>query len=212
MKNAHLDRHHVSHEPPVTMLIPHRKHQEIHGNTPIINELALKMRQYDALVKFSVMVKNWTNSYRREFNEEPIDVGLEQLEKKKRELLEEIKAMIRVELMKVKHIKGLGPRFLAGLLAYAHPCRFPNVGRFLYYCGYTKASKITNRYNRKVAGLVYQITKSLIRHKNEKYYELYIKIKSEQPSSFLPIKKHRIAMNRVGTLFLKDFYHIFKEP
>ena len=199
----------MSYKPSIVELIPHRKHQKIHGNVPIINDLTLKMRQYDKLVKLSVMVKNWMKAYRREFDEEPIDVGLEQIRKKKQEIMKEVKVMIKDELKKVKHIKGLGPRYLAGLLAYAHPKRFQNIGRYLYYCGYTKASKLTKKYSRKVSGLVYQIVESLIRQKDERYYPLYVKIKSEQLSDFPKAKRHRIAMNRVGTLFLKEFYKIF---
>lgn len=168
------------------------------------------MRQYDKMVKLSVMIKNWMKAYKREFDEEPIDVGLKQIQKKKSEVMKEVKPMIKEQLKKVEHIKGLGPRYLAGLLAFAHPKRFPNIGRYLYYCGYTKASKITKKYSRKVSSLVYQIVRSLIRRKDEKYYSLYLKIKEEQLEKYSPIQRHRIAINRVGTTFLKEFYQLFR--
>jgi len=211
MKRTHLVRHHVSYNPPIVIKIPHRIHQEIHGITPKISDLSLKMRQYDKLVQLSVSIKNWMRAYEREFDEVPIDVGLEIIEAKKKELLKEVEKLIKDKIKKVQHIKGLGVRYLAGLLAYAHPKDFPNVGRYLYYCGYTKASKLTKRYNRKVCGLVFQIVETMIKCKDPKYYPLYLKIKSELPREYPKIKRHRIAVNRIGTIFLKDFYHLFHE-
>lgn len=210
-QNTPLDRHHVSYSPPKVVLIPHRGHQRIHNNLPIINPLNLKMRQYDKLVNLCRMIKNWTKAYKREFGEEPIDVGLAELERKKKEILKEVKLLIDDDLAKVQHIKGLGVRYLAGLLAYAHPNRFPNVGRYLYYCGYTNASKITKRYSRKTSSLVHQVAVELIRGKDPKYYPLYLKIKEEQPKDFPKIKKHRIAINKMATIFLKEFYYLFRE-
>jgi hypothetical protein len=209
-KIEYMDRHHVSYNPPKIVLIPHQEHERIHGNIPKVDELNLKMRQYDKLVQLSVMLKNWLYSYQREFRTNPVNIGLEEVEIKKKEALKEIKRMVKNELPKVQHIKGLGVRYLAGLLAYAHPSRFPNVGRYLYYCGYTKASKINGRYNRKVCSLVHQVAKQLIIKKDPKYSPLYLKIKAEQPKQYTKIKKHRIALNRIATLFLKEFYSLFK--
>lgn len=205
-----LVKHHLFYKPTMIELIPHREHQEIHGNIPIINELNLKMRQYDKLVKLSVMIKNWTWAYEREFGETPINLNLEQIEKKKKEMLKKAKPLVKNDLKKVKHIRGLGLRYLAGLLAYAHPNRFPTLHRYLYYCGYTGASKVTKRYNRKVKSLVYQIVKGLIMHRDPVYYQKYLKIKSELSDDYPKHKKDGVARNRVGTLLLKEFYRIFK--
>jgi len=209
--NEHRDRHHISYDPPIIVEIPHRIHQRIHGLVPKASELSLKMRQYDKLVQLSVAIKNWMRAYEREFDEVPINVGLEIIEAKKKELLKEVERLIKDEIKKVQHIKGLGVRYLAGLLAYAHPKDFPNVGRYLYYCGYTKASKLTKRYNRKACSLVFQIVETMIKCKDEKYYPLYLKIKNELPEEYSKIRRHRIAMNRVGTIFLKDLYKLFNK-
>ena len=207
-----LDKHHIMHKPSKIVLIPHRKHEIIHGISPIENELTLKVRQYDMLTKILVAIANRKHAYLREFGLNPINVNTKKLEDKKAQFFkDEIKPLIRKELFKVKHIKGLGPVNLARLLAYAHPNRFPTVGRYLYYCGYTKASKITKRYSRKACSTVYLITTQLIRHKDPKYYPLYLKIKEEQPKEYSKVSKHRIAMNRTATLFLKEFYSLFHE-
>lgn len=52
------DKHHITKDK--TTEIDHKLHQKIHGTEPIISVLNLKMRQYDKLVKLSVMLKNWT--------------------------------------------------------------------------------------------------------------------------------------------------------
>jgi hypothetical protein len=57
---------------------------------------------------------------------------------------------------------------------------------------------------------VHQVAKQLIIKKDPKYYPLYLKIKAEQPKQYTKIKKHRIALNRIATLFLKEFYSLFK--
>lgn len=206
----YTDTHHIN--PTLTALIPHKKHQKLHHNVPVTNDLNLKMRQYDKLVKLSVMFKNWKWAYKREFGQ-LIDISLneEEIEAQKKKVINGLKVLLLDKKEKTKHIKGLGIRYLAGMLAYADPKRFPTVGRYLYYCGYTKASKLTKKYSRKVCSLVYQIVNCMIKAKDERYYHLYLKIKQEQAAEFPKFKKHRIAINRVGTLFLKEFYNLFKE-
>jgi hypothetical protein len=213
MERANLVRHHISYKPSIVKLIPLRQHQEIHGNIPINTDLTLKMRQYDKLVKVSVMMKNWRTSYEKEFGCNPIDIGLEQILNKKKELLKDAKVLIKNDLKKVKHIKGLGIRHLAGLLAYAHPKKFPSLRKYLFYCGFKDGSVATGRYSRKVHSLVHQIVVSLIRCKDDRYYPLYKQIKDDLGRRFSGYSKAKIdgmARNRVGTYFLKEVYKIWE--
>lgn len=205
----YVDKHHISYSPPITQLIPHREHQEIHNNSPVFDELNLKMRQYDKLVQLTTAMKNWIYAYRKEFGEDPIiDISLAEVIKKK--ILREVKFMVKADLQKVKHIKGLGPRYLAGLLAFAHPSRFRTLHRFLLYCGY-KGS--VTRYRRKTKSLVYQIVGNLIMKRDSKYYSLYLRIKHKLSQRFPTYRKGRIdrmARNRTGTLLLKEIYFLFR--
>jgi hypothetical protein len=213
-ENKYVDKHHASHNPLKTFVISHKEHQIIHGLVPIVTPLNLKMRQYDYLTKLSAMTKNWEYSYRREFEDNPVYIGLDALEQKKKMLLKEVRTLIQEDLQKVQHIKGLGIRYLAGLLAYAHPQRFRSLHRYLYYCGYTKASRITWKYNRKVCGLVHQTVISIIRSKDSRYYPLYLKLKKELASKYPLYSKWRIdrmAKNRVGTVLLKELFCIFRK-
>lgn len=210
MEEINLDKHHISYEPAIVKLIPHRHHQEIHGNIPLNNDLTLKMRQYDKLVQLSVMLKNWRFAYKREFSHNPINVGLEKISDKKKQLLKDIKVIVKGDLKKVKHIKGLGLRYLAGLLAYAHPKRFRNLHRFLLYCGY-KGGFL--HYNRKVKSIVNRITIHLIMNKDEHYYPFFLKLKSDLNCRFPKYRKGKIdgmAKNRLGTFLLKEVYQIFR--
>jgi hypothetical protein len=158
------------------------------------------------------MNKNWLRAYERSFGLNPIG-ELKQIDKKKQNVIKDIKSILKDEVKKVKHIKGLGPRYLAGILAYAHPNRFPSLRKFLVYCGYKQSAKVTGRYNRKVCGLVNQIVRSIIIKKDKRYYSLYIKIKDELARDHPDYPKGKIdgmARNRVGTFLLKEIYNIFR--
>ena len=212
-ENIYYDKHHVSHEPRIIRSIPHHEHLKIHHNIPIKNELNLKMRQYEKLVQVSVALKNWLRAYKRDFDENPIEIPLGNLEKKKKQILKEILVLIRDDLKKVKHIKGVGVRYLAGLLAYAHPERFSNLHKFLHYCGRKGSSRISKKYNHKVSSLVHQMTTEAVIHKDQKYYPLYKKIKEDLKTkhpTYSKIKIHSMALNRIGTFLLKEIYSLFK--
>jgi hypothetical protein len=164
------------------------------------------------LIKLSTMIKNWFHAYRRTFGLNPINLELKEIEAKKKSILKDVRGMLKEEHKKVKHIKGFGVRYLAGILAYAHPNRFPSLRKFLVYCGYKQSAKVTRKYNRKVCGLVNQLVKSVIMHKDEKYYPLYLKMKGDLAKRCPTYSKKKIdcmARNRVGTFLLKEIYNLF---
>lgn len=209
-----LVSHHISYQPPIIQTVCQKCHQKIHGRIPIINDLNLKMREYDRVNKAVISFKNYYSSFLREFNQElpNATIIIQSLESQKKQILKDIKSMIKDDLKKVDYIKGLGLRLLAGLLAYADPKRFPSLRKFLHYCGHKKSSKITKKYSRKVNSIVYQIVTGTIMHKDTKYYPLYRKIKenlSERNPQFRKAKIDGMAKNRTGTFLLKEIYTIF---
>ena len=116
----------------------------------------------------------------------------------------------------MKDIKGLGLRLLAGLLACAHPKRFPTLSRYLAYCGYKQSSwrKGSNNYSRVAKTLGWQITKSLIMHTDPKFYPLYLKIKEDLRNKYPDYTKGKIdgmAKNRISTFLLKEMYSRFSK-
>jgi hypothetical protein len=209
-----LIRHHISYNPPEVVVVCQKCHEKIHGNIPIVNDLNLKMRQYDMLVKLSVIIRRWRSTYKRTFGLNPIRLNSTQIEKKKQDIMGDVRNMLRNEVNEVSHIKGFHTRYLAGILAYAHPNRFPSLRKFLVYCGYKQSAKITGRYNRKVCSLVNQLARSVIIYKDEKYYPLYLKIKQDLAKRYPNYSKTKIdamAKNRVGTFLLKEIYSLFHQ-
>jgi hypothetical protein len=208
-RKADLVEHHLSYNPPEVIRICQKCHEKEHGNIPIVSELNLKMRQYFMLVKLSVMCKNWLYAYKQTFGTNPIKVDLKEIENKKKTIVKDIESMLKEE----KRVKGVGAISLGGILAFAHPSRFPSLRKFLVYCGYKKSARITGKYNRKVCGLMNQVVRSLIMSKNEKYYPLYLKIKKDLGQQHPEYPKGKIdgmSRNRVATLLLKEIYEYFK--
>ena len=196
-----IEEHHISYKPEIVKKTPRKEHQEIHGIVPNATALSIKMRQYDEITKLIVMKQNWLRFHEADFGVVP-DIGLEYSLKLKKNILEDVEEMIKEELKKVKHIKGVGVRYLAGILAYAHPNRFPSLRKFLFYCGYTEASNKLKKYSRRIKPIINQAVKNLIMHKDKKYYSLYLKFKQD-------LGNHYKAINRVGTYLLKEIYLIF---
>jgi len=206
-ENHHPDK---KNQPKLVVPVSHKKHQQLHGLTPLDTPLTRKMRQYDKVNKILVAMKNWTTAYKKDFNSTP-DIDLERVSKLKKTLTKELNSLVKSELPKIR-IKGLGPRYLAGILAYAHPSRFPSQRKFLYYCGYTQASREKKTYCRRIKPIMYNLVGSIIKHKDAKYYKLYKKLK-EDVKARMPDKPkaalNMIAINRTATFILKEIYKIW---
>jgi len=209
-ENHHPDK---KNKPKETVPILRREHQKIHGTEPHDTPLSRTMRQYDKVNTILVTMKNWSTAYQKDFGEVPdIDVG--QTIILKETLAKELKILTKKERRKIKHImhiKGLGSRYLAGILAYAHPSRFPGQRKFLFYCGYTQASGKLKKYNRRIKPIMYNLVGSIIKAKDPKYYGLYLKFKEDAKTrnpNKPKIAIHRIAINRTATFFLKEIYEL----
>jgi hypothetical protein len=188
-------------------------HERIHGNIPVISDLNLEVRKYRMLRKLYVINQNWLHAYKRTFNLNPVELRLSRLKREKEKIMSNIRDMIKDDLKKVAHIKGFHPAYLAEILAFAHPNRFPSLRKFLVYCGYKESAKVTGRYNRKIHGLIRRLTDEVIMHKDEKYYDLYLKIKEQLARQYPNSSKAEIdgkTRNRVATFLLKEVYNIFK--
>lgn len=207
-ENHHPDK---KNRPDYTIPITRKEHQKIHHIEPIETPLANKMRQYDKVTQIIVIMKNWQTSQYKDFGNKP-DMNLEQMIKLKKQLIKEITTLLGDDLKKVKHIKGFGPRYLAGILAYAHPSRFSSQRKFLFYCGYTQASRELKHYNRKIKPIIYQVIKNTIMKKDDMYYNMYISFKEHYKQKFPErhkMKWHMLAINRTATFLLKEVYFIW---
>jgi hypothetical protein len=180
---------------------------EVH-DTP----LARKMREYDKINALVISMKGWKSAYLKDFDKTP-DIGLKKVSQLKRAVAKELTVLIKDELPKI-HIKGIAIINLAGILAYAHPSRFPSQRKFLHYCGYTQASRINKRYCHKIKSIMFMIVGCIIKAKDPKYYPMYLKFKEDARARSQPGKSkmgiHRIAMNRTATFILKEIYQIWR--
>lgn len=171
------------------------------------------MGQYLRYMKETVRFQHRQYAYEREFGEnETYSEILATLRKTKEDTLKKLKPLLVEELTKIEDIKGIGLRYLAGLLATAHPKRFPSLSKFLSYCGYKESTWQHGRgkYNRVAKCLAWQMTKSIILHKDPKFYSVYLKMKEDMKAKHPDYSKAKIngmAMNRTSTFILKELYH-----
>ncbi len=215
-----IENHHPDkiNKPDYTIPIPRKEHQHIHHIEVKDTPLFRKFRQYEMLVKLGVSQKNWCLAYQKEFNVSPYQfVDIKELNRQKRILTHQLNEIIITEIPKDFHIKGVSTISLAGILAHAHPSRFPSQRKFLFYCGYTGASKKIKtkdgayRYNPAIKPIVFNASVSLIKWKNPKYYPLYLKIKDDVKVKYPKMKStHYIAINRLSTILLKEIYQSIK--
>lgn len=180
-------------------------------------QVSFVMSRYLHFMKDCARFKNRQKAYEREFGEtETYKEILAILERKKKDALKQIKPLLKEELKKVEDIKGVGLRLLAGLLASAHPKHFSTLSKYLGYCGYKASSwkNGTSKYSRTAKTLAWQMTKSVIMHKDPKFYQLYLKIKADLKKKHPDYSKGKIdgmARNRVSTFILKELYSRFSK-
>lgn len=178
-------------------------------------QLSFIMRQYLQFMKEVVRFKRRQMSYEKEFGCSPSYINiLKSLEEQKKLKLNMLKPMLKEEMVKIEDIKGIGLRYLAGLLATAHPKRFSTLSKYLSYCGYKESSwrKGSGKYNREAKCLAWQMSKSIILHKDPKFYPLYLKFKDDLRAKNVDCSKSRIngkAINRTSTFILKELYARF---
>jgi len=209
IENHHPDK---KNKPKETVPIPRKTHQKLHGIEPHDTPLSRVMREYDKVNTILVTMKNWSTAYQKDFDKAP-DIGLEQTTLLKKTLAKQLQILMKNELLKVKHIKGIGAISLAGILAYAHPSRFPSLRKFLFYCGYPQASKEEKTYCRRIKPIMYNLVGSIIKAKEPKYYNLYLKFKTELNHKCPDKPKKTIDMtarNRTATYLLKEIYELFR--
>lgn len=213
LENHHPDK---KNKPKETSPILHKAHQKIHGIEVKDTPLFRKFHQYATVTKISVIIQNWRYGYHKEYETEPPNINIDEVKKLKTQILKELSAMIKDDLPQIKHIKGVGIVSLSGILAYAHPSRFPSLRKFLFYCGFTEASKRLRkptgalRYNPLIKPIMFNAVECMIRAKDHTYYQLYLKFKEDMKLKYPTYKStHYVAINRTATFLLKELYSIY---
>ena len=171
---------------------------------------------YEKQTQHIVRLKNQQSAYKDEYGEESTDISkaLGLNDKLKKEFKKPLAKYFKHEISLFKDIKGLGERYVFGIMLTANPLNFKTLSRYLMYCGLVSREQSKNKYNHSVLGLFHQITKELIMKKDKKYYPLYLEIKSTIAERHNPdwIKGHidNAARNRISTLIAKEFYRRIK--
>jgi len=179
------------------------------------------MTQYRQVTKDVASFKNRIKAIEWEYGEVVYKGILGTLESLQKEIFKQIEPLIAVEYDKLKHIKGLGPKTLAKLLASAHPRDFLSLSAYLAYCGCKASSfykrfevgqengknKGRGRFSRQAKSAIWFASKGVLMAKDEKYYPLYKKVRTDLESRGIEKLVHTKALNRVQTFLLKEIYH-----
>ena len=183
-----------------------------------VSELETQELKFSVLMsKYAHLTMDWVRfghrqkAYEREFGEKVYKEIIKKLDSERRKVLKEVEPLIEDELQKLKNIKGLGLKLVAGMLSVAHPKNFQSLSRYLAYCGYKDS--VGNKYSRKAKTTAYLIARSFIMNKNPEFYQLYLKIKQDLKAKFPKDSKTRInnkAINRLTTFALKRIYRTIK--
>jgi hypothetical protein len=184
-----------------------------------VSEPETKELKFSVLMsKYAHLTMDWIRfghrqkAYEIEFGEKVYKEIIKKLDSERRKVLKEVEPLIEGELQKLRSIKGLGLKLIAGILSVAHPKHFPSLSRYLAYCGYKDS--VGNKYNRKAKTMAYLIARSFVINQNTEFYNLYLKIKQDLKKKFPNDSKTRInnkAINRLATFALKEIYHKVRE-
>ena len=167
---------------------------------------------YEKQAQHVARLKNQQSAYVNEYGEESVDINeaIKANEKLKKEYQKPLAKYFKHEISLFKDIKGLGERYVFGLMLTANPLGFLTKQRYLIYCGLKNKEQIGNKYSRSAKSLFHQIAEKLIQHKDKKYYPLYLEIKTVLTEKYNPewTKGHinNAAMNRISTIIAKEFY------
>ena len=171
---------------------------------------------YEKQTQHVVRLKNQQSAYVNEYGEESVDINdtIKINEKLKDKFRKQLAKYFKHEISLFKDIKGLGERYVFGVMLTVNPIDFKTKTRYLSYCGLVSKEQTKNRYNRSALSLFHQIAKELIMQKDPKYYPLYIEIKSVIAEKHNPewTKGHinNVTINRMSTLIAKEFFKRIK--
>jgi len=190
----------------------------------------LIMSEYEAITKELVGIKNRKSAIVKEFGPNlTYEESIKLFEQAKQKLLKQVTPLIQEEMSKIAHIKGVGVAMVARILAVAHPNKFTSKSAYLTYCGYTKDTRDSNKYNRLIKSLYYLAASFTMMHKDPVYRKMYDDVKTEQlrktcatcwltiknhkckkrksiDQQICPIRAHTVALNRVSTQIAIEFY------
>lgn len=189
----------------------------------IMNEVLVK--QYIFVTKSLARIKNMSKSFKRQFGfDNSIFLNqIKELEKQKSTYYKKLGSLVKLDLKRVSHIKGLGNRILAEILFLKHPKYFDDWRQYIKYCGFYADGRKTGKFNHALKDAYYLAVRGIIMNKDEHYSKIYYDLKKGlrkgHPEKIKENEKIRwnnghidnIARNRVATQLSKDVWQIFHE-
>ena len=189
-----------------------KKFIEITLENFVLLELKSLYYLYEKQTQHIVRLKNQQSAYVDEYGEESVDINevLKMNEELKKKYQRQLAKYFKHEISLFKDIKGLGERYIFGLMLTANPLDFESKQRYLMYCGLKSKEQIGNKFSRSAKSLFHQIAKGLVQKKDPKYYSLYLEVKSTIAEKHNPewTKGHinNVTINRIATFIAKEFY------
>lgn len=166
---------------------------------------------YERTTKYIAALKNASQAFEKEYGErnQIVIESIKTNEQLKAKLLKQLTKAFKLEIDLFEDIKGLGGRYMVGLLLEAHPKNFSTLTKFLTFSGLKSKEHTNNKFKREVNSLFHQIAVNVVMHKDEKFYPFYLKIKEDLKIKNLDWKKGHVdnaAKNRIATFIAKEFY------
>jgi len=172
-------------------------------------------KQHDQLNKTITRLKNTAQAYLIEYGESPLKF-LPTLEREKIRIEKVLEKIFKVEIGLFKDINGIGTITVAKAMLFSNPKKFPSLRKYLCYIGFNESVKYTRngklRKNPKRTPF-YLMAEGVIKAKDEKWYNQYLKIKEDLKAKFPDDGGWLIdakAKNRLATLLAKEFYRRIK--
>lgn len=172
-------------------------------------------KKHDQLNKTITRLKNTEKAYLSEYGESK-DNFIVILEKEKVSTEKILERIFRAEIALFDDIKGISTITVAKALLFSNPKNFSSLKKYICYTGFTESVKWTEngklRKNPKRTPF-YMMSEGVIKTKDKRWYEQYLKIKEDLKEKFpddAPWLINNKAKNRISTLLAKEFYRRIK--
>ena len=140
--------------------------------------------KYRELTQTIVILKNRQTAMEKQFGpSEGFKKAIKDLEADKALQIDAVTPYIQSEMMALVDIKGLGPAYIAQIVALAHPAKFKTQSGYLKYLGFMdkdlKNKEDRGKYNRAAKSVYYNIMTGQMMIRS-KYYDMMNEIKAKE--------------------------------
>lgn len=138
----------------------------------------------------------------------PYDIGIDTLKAAEKSCLKKL-VKLAPPIPQALKIKGLGPRIWAGIYITANPANFPNLSRYLRYCGLVNIDQLNHKWNRHARMLYHMLADGVMKQRDDKFRPIYDQCKQDIAKAHPKYTKkhiHNAALNRTATFLAKEVF------